>query len=132
MISCADISAAIQVRHLQVELSDAMTFSTSDSADEASERMRARGFDQAPVLASGRLVGVVGARDLQNGAVTVADVFTPISAQQPVSAHAPVSDALHWLLGTRCLCVLDGRRVSGFVMEADLNKQPMCTRPEPR
>ena len=57
MIRYEDISAAIQVRHLQVEIAEALTFDLGDRADLAAAAMASRGFDQAPVVDGDRVLG---------------------------------------------------------------------------
>lgn len=123
MIRYEDIARAIQVRHLQVGLDDAVRVAPSDDPRVAAEILRSRGFDQAPVVDRSELLGVVRTLALA-GAATVEEVREPIHAEELVSADAPVSQLLAWLISTPCLYVLDGRRITGFVLEADLNKQP--------
>jgi len=127
VIRYEDISAAIQVRHLQVEIAEALTFDLSHRADPAAAAMASRGFDQAPVVDGDRVLGLVRAAVLQGGLDTVAGALEEIHADHLVSADAPVSRALAWLMETPCLFVLDGRQVTGFFLEADLNKQPART-----
>ena len=127
MIRYEDISTAIQVRHLQVAISEALTFVAADGADLAASAMASRGFDQAPVVDGGRIVGLVRTRNLCSGVVTVSEAIEDIRSEHLVSADAPVSRALAWLTETPCLFVLDGRRITGFFLEADLNKQPART-----
>jgi hypothetical protein len=127
MIRYEDISAAIQVRHLQVRLAEALTFDPSDSADKAARELVSRGFDQAPVIEGGRLTGLVRVVKLREGALLVKDAFDLIEAEDLVSADAPVSRALDWLLAKSCLFVLDGREITGFFLQSDLNKQPART-----
>lgn len=127
MIRYEDISAAIQVRHLQVEIGEAVSFQRKDEAAGAADVMTARGFDQAPVIEAGRVVGIVKVVALRGGAKTVGDATEQIRTEHLVSADAPVSSALAWLVEIPCLFVLDGRRITGFFLEADLNKQPART-----
>ena len=127
MIRYEDISAAIQVRHLQVRLTEALTFGPFDSADKAAAELVSRGFDQAPVLERGRLTGLVRVVKLREGARLVKDAVDPIEAEDLVSADAPVSSALDWLLAKSCLFVLEGREITGFFLQTDLNKQPART-----
>lgn len=123
MIRYEDIARAIQVRHLQVGLDDAVSVAPSDDPRVAAEILRSRGFDQAPVVDATELLGIVRTASLA-GAATVEEVREPIRAEELVSADAPVSQLLAWLISMPCLYVLDGRRITGFVLEADLNKQP--------
>jgi hypothetical protein len=127
VIRYEDISAAIQVRHLQVEIGEALTFERGDQANLAADAMAARGFDQAPVVEGDRVVGLVRAARLLGRFGTVAAALEELRTEQLVSADAPVAHALAWLSETPCLFVLDGRRITGFVVEADLNKQPART-----
>lgn len=84
MIRFEDISAAIHVRHLQVEIAEALTFERADRAGLAADALAARGFDQAPVVEGDRVIGLVRVA------------------------------ALQWLMESPCLFVLDGRRITGF------------------
>jgi hypothetical protein len=127
LIRYEDIAAAIQVRHLQVRLSDAVTFAQSDRAKWAATELASRGFDQAPVIEDGRLIGLVRVVKLRQGARVVKDALDPIKAEDLVSADAPVSKALDWLLVKPCLFVLEGREITGFFLQSDLNKQPART-----
>jgi hypothetical protein len=127
VIRYEDISAAIQVRHLQVEIGEAVSFQPEDGADEAADVMTARGFDQAPVIDAGRVSGIVRVAALRSGSKTVGAATEQIRTEHLVSADAPVSSALAWLVEIPCLFVLDGRRITGFFLEADLNKQPART-----
>lgn len=126
MIRYEDISTAIQVRHLQVEVGEALTFELGDRADMAVSEMASRGFDQAPVVDSDRVIGLIRASALRSVG-KVAEALEEIHADQLVSADAPVSRALKWLMEAPCLFVLDGRQITGFFLEADLNKQPART-----
>ena len=126
MIRYEDIATAIQVRHLEVDIDEALTFGIGDPAAAAAAAMAERGFDQAPVVAGGSVIGLVRRASL-SGVALVGDRFDPIHTEHLVSADAPVSQALVWLRDTPCLFVLDGRRITGFFVEADLNKQPART-----
>ena len=88
--------------------------------------MVARGFDQAPVVDQGRIIGLTRVT-LLRAVARVGDAVDSIRPADLVSADAPVSRALSWLRDTPCLFVLDGRRITGFFVQADLNKQPART-----
>ena len=75
MIRYEDISAAIQVRHFQVAIGEALTFVAADRADLAASAMASRGFDQAPVVDGGRIVGLIRTRNLRSGVFFVLVVF---------------------------------------------------------
>lgn len=124
MIRYEDIAGSIQVRHIQVPLELALGYTVDAAAESALEELRARGFDRAPVLDGQALVGLVYANRLVELAGSIREVVEPIRPEQLVSADAPVSQALGWLQDAPCLFVLSGRRVTGFFVEADLNKQP--------
>jgi predicted transcriptional regulator len=115
VIRYEDISAAIQVRHLQVEIGEALTFERGDRAELAASAMASRRFDQAPVVDGDRVVGLVRASTLITGVATVAGALEEIRTDHLVSADAPVSRALGWLMETPCLFVLDGRQVTGLI-----------------
>jgi hypothetical protein len=127
MIRYEDISAAIQVRHLQVRLEEALVLTPTERADLATAKLAPRGFDQAPVLDGGRVVGLFHIENAATSTALVGDVVRPIRPEHLVSADAPVSRVLSWLIEVPCLFVLDGRQITGFIVEADLNKQPART-----
>lgn len=124
MIRFLDIANAIQVRHLQVPLEHAVSFGPDHPSNSASAALVARGFDRAPVLDGHSLVGFVEASRLEGATGPIRDLVTPLRPEQLVSADAPVSQALEWLLDAPLLFVLSGRRVTGFFVQGDLNKQP--------
>ena len=124
MIRYSDIADSIQVRHLQVELDQAVAFEPEEPADRALTLLAARGFDRAPVLEGRSLIGLIEGARLTDVSGPIRDLVVPIRPEQMVSADAPVSQALEWLLDTPFLFVLSGRRVTGFFDQADLNKQP--------
>jgi hypothetical protein len=123
VIRYEDITTAIQVRHLQVPIDEAVHFQLDDNAQLAEAILRARGFDQAPVVDGNQVIGTVRRVSLSD-LPTVRDAYQRLQPSELVSADAPVSNLLEWLPTTPCLYVLDGRRITGFVVEADLNKQP--------
>ncbi len=123
MIRYPDIASSIQVRHLQVPLEQAVTFDPDAPADAVLRELRERAFDRAPVF-DGRVVGVVEAASLGGCDGSIRDLVRAVDPQQIVSADAPVSLALEWLVETPFLFVLSGRRITGFFVQADLNKQP--------
>jgi len=88
VIRYEDISAAIQVRHLQVEIGRAVSFQRKDEAAGAADVMTARGFDQAPVIEAGRVAGIVKVAALRTGAKTVGDATEQIRTEHLVSADA--------------------------------------------
>lgn len=124
MIRYPDIANSIQVRHLQVPLEQAVAFGPDEPADRALTLLRTRGFDRAPVLEGRSLLGLVEATRLTDESGPIRDLVIPIRPEQMVSADAPVSQALEWLLEVPFLFVLSGRRVTGFFVQGDLNKQP--------
>ena len=124
MIRYSDIADSIQVRHLQVELDQPVAFEPEEPADRALTLLAARGFDRAPVLEGRSLIGLIEGARLTDVSGPIRDLVVPIRPEQMVSADAPVSQALEWLLDTPFLFVLSGRRVTGFFDQADLNKQP--------
>lgn len=67
MIRYEDISAAIQVCHLQVEIAEALTFEHGDRAELAADALASRGFDQAPVVEGDRVIGLVRVAGLRAG-----------------------------------------------------------------
>ncbi len=126
MISYDDLTQAFQARHLAVLMEDALAFSPATPVAEAHQQLSADNYDQAPVLDGGRILGFVLTRRLEDAPAgsTVAEFQTPIGPGNIVSADAPVSRLLHWIVEPGFLFVLDGREVAGFVTVSDFNKQP--------
>ncbi len=124
MIRYPDIADAIQVRHLQVELEQAVWFAPDARVETVRAELLERAFDRAPVLDGRRLLGLVEMSALGGRDGTIADLIRPVQPEQMVSADAPVSSALEWLIDAPFLFVLAGRRVTGFFVQGDLNKQP--------
>ncbi len=116
---------ALAVR--DVMSTDLVTVSPQESARRAYELMRDRRFRHLPVVADGRLVGIVSDRDLRPvllspglAGATVAEIMS----EEPttIAPEAPVEDAASLIVVKKigCLPVLDGERLVGIVTETDL------------
>ena len=106
----------------------AVAISPGASAGAALESMEKRRIRRLPVMADGRLVGIVTKSDLQDGrgslrrpaALTVGDVMSP----EPVTVDPdePLETATKRMLDRKIsgLPVLDGGKLVGIITESDL------------
>jgi hypothetical protein len=120
----AGISDAITIGLLQTPLDGATTFQTDSTQADALRELADRNFDQAPVIGAEGPVGFVLRDDLRASGASISELIKPILPSALVSADAPLERALPWLATEEFLFVLSGRDVTGFVVAADLNKQP--------
>lgn len=122
------IATSICAQFLQTTMERALTVRSTDTQADAAHRLGATHFSQAPVVDYGEILGCVfvDALDPLSGG-TVAAAMVPLRPEALVTADAPISELLRWLQRRRFLFVLDGNDVSGFVVIADLNKQPART-----
>jgi CBS domain-containing protein len=127
MIDYEEIASAIQVRHLQTRLEHALSLGPTDDVASAATTLAKENFDQAPVLDDTGLLGVVTRAALERATGSVREVVEPVRPIDMVSADAPVARLMSWLLNRQWLMVLDGHETTGFVVAADLNKQPART-----
>jgi hypothetical protein len=127
MIDYEEIASAIHVRHLQTRLEHALSLDPTHDAASAARTLAKENFDQAPVLDHTVLLGVVTRAALEQATGPVSGVVEPIRPIDMVSADAPVAKLMSWLLNRQWLMVLDGHATTGFVVAADLNKQPART-----
>ncbi len=116
---------ALSVRDIMS--TDLVTVSPGESARRAYELMRDRRFRHLPVLADGRLVGILSDRDLRP--VLLAPGLADATVAELMSEHlttirpdTPVEDAASLLVVKKigCLPVVDGDRLVGIVTETDL------------
>ncbi len=127
MIRYEDISTAIQVRHLQVELSEAVTFQPGDAADVAAQLLSGRGFDQAPVLMDPASSGSCGPP-----ASATAQSPWRIGSSRSIRSTSfrptlPSRGLWSGCATRRASSSFPGAESPGFFVEADLNKQPART-----
>lgn len=119
------LHGAFTARDLAIPMPLAFTLAHDCPAAAGANELRARNFDQAPVLQGGRIVGFVLRRRLEEpGTRLVGDVTVSVGPPNIVSANASVADLLDWIADPGFLFVLEGRELMGFVTVADFNKQP--------
>jgi Zn-dependent protease/CBS domain-containing protein len=99
-------------------------------AEFVHERLYARQRDVFPVVASGRLIGVIGMREIaglaqpQWALVPVAQVCTPVSADDLINAGDSARSAFRRLTGDRRgLVVVDDGRLVGLITLQDLTQR---------
>jgi acetoin utilization protein AcuB len=106
---------------------DLVTVAPHESARRAYEIMRDRRIRHLPVLADGRLVGVLSDRDLRPvllspglAGATVGELMS--ESLTTIAPDAPVEDAASLLVVKKigCLPVVAGERLVGIVTETDL------------
>jgi len=116
---------ALSVR--DVMSTDLVTVTPPESARRAYELMRDRRIRHLPVVADGRLVGVLSDRDLRPvllspglAGATVGELMS--ENLTTIRPDAPVEDAASLLVVKKigCLPVIDGPRLVGIVTETDL------------
>ena len=116
---------ALSVRDIMV--TDLVTVGPQESARHAYQLMRDRRFRHLPVVADGRLVGVLSDRDLRPvllspwlAEATVAELMS--EDLTTVAPGASVEDAASLLVVKKigCLPVVEGARLVGIVTETDL------------
>jgi len=124
------VAEAIQARLLQTPLSAAEWVDPAEDARGAAERLRARTFDQAPTGTGLAVEGFVLTDELARAEVgaIAGHHLHPLDASHVVSGSAPVLPVLEALAaGGRMVFVVDGREVTGFITDSDLNKHPVRT-----
>lgn len=128
MLRYDDIARSITARHLATPLKEATSVAPRDMAVTASRRLSAHGFDQAPVVADGNIVGWVLTNALvANPRRTVQRLMHRLGPTEFVSADAPVRTMLEALAESGMVFVVTGRRVDGFIVAADINKHAART-----
>lgn len=126
MIPYEQLALAFQARHLAVPMEQAFCLEPDEPVAGALEKLRARHFDQAPVVRSSRITGFVLEAQLANAEsqAFVRDFVQELQPGNVVSADAPVGRLLEWIIDPGLLFVIDGRDITGFVTVSDFNKQP--------
>lgn len=123
MLPYDDIAGSITAHHLATPISEALVLSQEDRSDKAADRLEARSFDQAPVLANSRVVGFVLRSELRSvGVSRVAEAVRPLKDSILVSTNASVHTVMQALESEPLVFVVEGRAVTGFVTPSDLNK----------
>ncbi len=116
---------ALSVR--DVMSTDLVTVGPAEPARRAYEIMRDRRIRHLPVMAEGRLVGVLSDRDLRPvllspglGGATVGELMS--ETLTTIAPDAPVEDAASLLVVKKigCLPVVERERLVGIVTETDL------------
>ncbi len=85
-------------------------------------------FDQLPVTADGRIVGLLRRRALATGTssdVSVRDVFDRIDETMLIAADAGIISFLLSAKSSPCRLILDGAQITGLVSKSDLQKLPV-------
>ena len=124
------VAEAIQARLLQTYLTNAEWVDSAEDARGAAARLRAFTFDQAPAGTGLAVEGFVLTDELARAEIgaTAGSLLHRLDASHVVSASAPVLPVLESLAaGGRMVFVVDGREVSGFITDSDLNKHPVRT-----
>ncbi len=118
------MAGAIQARHLQTDLTEAVWVDVDESSGDAREKLRREGFDQAPARRDGQLIGYVITEELVS-TYGEPPLVHPLDASVVVSAHASVLDVMEGFLDQLSLVfVVDRHEVTGFITPSDLNKHP--------
>ena len=122
-LQLAGLSTSIAVGHLATPLDGAAVITPTTPVRSARRLLDEGQFDQAPVIDGGVPIGYVLAGDLPKARGGVVSVMKPILPRALVGHSTPLVDALPWLEATRFLFLLEGQRVSGFIVPSDLNRQ---------
>ena len=116
---------ALTVRDIMV--TDLVTVGPRETARGAYKLMRDRRFRHLPVVADGRLLGILSDRDLRPVLLSPELARARVSelmSENPttIAPEAPVEEAASLLVVKRigCLPVLEGARLVGIVTETDL------------
>ena len=91
-------------------------------------RPDAQAFDQLPVVADGRIVGLLRRRAYTADPPmpgTVRDVFDRIDETMLIAADAGILGFLLSAKTSPCRLILDGERITGLVSKSDLQKLPV-------
>ena len=99
------------------------TIRPDDTIAVARELFRRRGFRHVPVVAAGRVVGILSDRDVRGAAddaISVDAIMTPSPAT--TTTAMPLEDAAALMLARKigALPVIDGDKLVGIVSESDL------------
>ena len=126
LVTHVELGAAFQARHIEVEIERATNFAPEMQASHALATLSAAGFDHAPVIEDGLVIGYCSREDLASGsdATQLRRAMTPLGDGNLVSSDTPIGDLLDLFAEQPFLFVLDGGDITGFVTVTDLNKQP--------
>lgn len=124
-----DFSALIRARHLSRPLGVAFTLAPDQTARAASQQLKKRQFDAAPVIAERGPVGIFVADDAKDCGQTdaVADLMRPLASELVVSSEMPLSSLMRRMQRERFLFVLDANGINGFITPTDLGTVPVRT-----
>jgi len=126
-LDLADISRAIQARHLQTLLTDARTVRYEDPAADVAALLTADQFDSAPVIGAIGPVGIFHAHGAHGPSRTVGEAMPPLDAALLVSADTPLGELIDNLAEEPFLFVVQGRKLTGFITPSDLGSTPART-----
>lgn len=99
----------------------ALCLSTRDRAEDARKLLMSGGFDQAPVLDQGRLVGWVRLTDL-GGRGLVASSLRPLDRTVVLASSASVGDALDQLARGQLIFLAGSSGITEFTVPSDLDR----------
>lgn len=125
LADAAEISRAIQARHIAVPIEDAYTVTPLDDAAAVSREMLDRQFAYAPVVRDDRIVGLFAAEPGVPG--TVESQLRPLDASMLVSSDTPLTDVTAYLAEQPFLLMVHGHRFTGFLTPADMGSAPART-----
>ena len=128
MLPYDDIARSITAHHLSTPIADAEVARPGERAGDIAARLGARAFDHAPVVKDDVVLGYVRRSDLESKAENnVLELMRPVGAGILVSTNAQVRTVLEALVEAPFIFVVEGRRVSGFVVYADMNRHAART-----
>jgi len=123
-LDLSEIHQAIRARHLCIPFDRVLTVSPDDNAAAAAHELAAVGYDNAPVLDDGDVVGVFSREGWFVGAGTVEKAMHRRQLQQVVTADTTYRQLLKELQEQPLLLVLNGRTVLGIVTPGDTGSAP--------
>jgi hypothetical protein len=126
MVTHVELGASFQARHIELELERATYLGTDATAARALAVLTGGGFDHAPIVDEGVVIGFGSRSALAtvSGSTPIREAMTPLGDGNLVSSDTPIGDLLDLFADQPFLFVLDGGDITGFVTVTDLNKQP--------
>lgn len=119
--SQANLLHVFTAGQISTTVSSAECVELRDPASDAYDRLSSLHFDQAPVVACGRVVGWVLTRNLST-ATTVKAVLKRLESSAIVSTEASIADVLQLLAKDRLVFTVDQTGIHGFVTPSDLER----------
>lgn len=128
MLRYDDIAQAITARHVGTPLAHAEVAAPRERASNVLSKLQRHSFDQAPVLSDGQLVGWIQTTTLAAYPTrSIGRLMHRLQATTFVSADAPMTAVVEALADSQMVFVVQGRKVDGFIVAADLNKHAART-----